>query len=61
MPTRTGYQFLRSGYRCVVAWLRIRTVRPTEDGLDFEIIPQEEREQLPARAQADCEEAKNLP
>jgi len=49
------------GYRCVVAWLRIRTVRPTADGLDFETIPQEEREQLSAAAQAACQEAQSLP
>lgn len=50
-----------SGYRCVVAWLRVRTVRPTADGVDFETIPQEERERLPARAQQDCAEAKDFP
>jgi hypothetical protein len=49
------------GYRCVVAWLRIRTVRPTSDGIDFETIPQEEREQLSLRAQQDCQEAQSLP
>lgn len=49
------------GYRCVVAWLRIRTVRPTADGIDFETIPQEEREQLSASAQAACQEAQSLP
>lgn len=50
-----------AGYKCVVAWLRIRTVRPTADGLDFETIPQEEREQLSQRARQDCEEAQNFP
>lgn len=49
------------GYKCVVAWLRIRTVRPTADGADFEIIPQEQREKLSARAKADCDEAQNFP
>ncbi len=49
------------GYRCVVAWLRIRTVRPTADGLDFETIPQQEREQLSQRAQQDCQEAQSFP
>ncbi|MDF2698267.1 MAG: hypothetical protein K0S65_6650 [Labilithrix sp.] len=49
------------GYKCVVAWLRVRTVRPTSDGLDFETIPQEEREQLPLRAQQDCQEAQSFP
>ena len=49
------------GYKCVVAWLRIRTVRPTADGVDFETIPQEEREQLSPSAQAFCQEAQSLP
>jgi hypothetical protein len=50
-----------AGHRCVLAWLRIRTVRPTADGLDFETIPQEEREQMSARAQQECELAKDFP
>ncbi|MBX3222501.1 MAG: hypothetical protein KF795_18430 [Labilithrix sp.] len=50
-----------AGYKCVVAWLRVRTVRPTNDGVDFETIPQAEREQLPLRARQDCEEAQNFP
>lgn len=50
-----------AGYKCVVAWLRIRTVRPTADGLSFETIPAEEREQLSPRARQDCEEAQNIP
>ena len=50
-----------AGYRCVVAWLRLRTIRPTADGLDFETIPEQEREQLPLRARQDCEEAQNFP
>lgn len=50
-----------AGYRCVVAWLRIRTIRPTPDGVDFETIPQEEREELPLRARQDCEEAQSFP
>ena len=49
------------GYRCVVAWLRIRTVRPTSDGLDFETIPQEEREQLSVSGQQACQVAQSLP
>jgi len=49
------------GYRCVVGWLRIRTVRPTSDGLDFETIPQEEREKLSLAAQQACAEAQSLP
>ncbi|MBX3262962.1 MAG: hypothetical protein KF782_25010 [Labilithrix sp.] len=50
-----------AGYKCVVAWLRIRTIRPTSDGIDFETIPQEEREELPLRARQDCEEAQSFP
>ncbi len=50
-----------AGYKCVVAWLRVRVVQPTSDGLDFETIPQEEREQLPRNAKQDCEVAKNFP
>lgn len=50
-----------AGYRCVVAWLRVRVVRPTADGIDFETIPQEEREQLTARAKQDCQEAQDFP
>ena len=48
-------------YKCVVAWLRVRTIRPTQDGLDFETIPQEEREAFPPKAKVDCEEAQNFP
>lgn len=50
-----------AGYKCVVAWLRIRTIRPTADGQDFETIPQEERDKLSARARADCDESQNFP
>ncbi|MBX3199298.1 MAG: hypothetical protein KF894_14290 [Labilithrix sp.] len=50
-----------AGYRCVVAWLRLRTIRPTPDGVDFETIPQQEREELPLRARQDCEEAQSFP
>jgi hypothetical protein len=50
-----------SGYRCVVAWLRLRTVRETGDGEDFESIPPDQREAFSARAQQDCEEAKSFP
>lgn len=50
-----------AGYKCVVAWLRVRVVRPTADGLDFETVPQEEREKLSRNAKQDCEEAKNFP
>lgn len=50
-----------AGYRCVVAWLRIRTVRPTADGLGFEAIPEQEREQMPPLARQLCEEAQSFP
>jgi hypothetical protein len=50
-----------AGYKCVVAWLRIRTVRPTADRTDFETIPQEERDKLSLRAQQDCTEAAAFP
>jgi hypothetical protein len=49
------------GYRCVVAWLRVRVVRPTADGVDFETIPEGERDELSRSAREDCEEAKNFP
>ncbi len=49
------------GYRCIVAWLRIRTVQPTPDGEDFEPIPEKERDKFSQRARLDCEEAKNQP
>jgi len=50
-----------AGYKCVVAWLRVRVVRPTQDGVDFETIPQQERERMPARAALDCQEAQSFP
>ncbi len=50
-----------SGYKCVTAWLKIRTVRPTADGLDFETIPPEEREKFPAKAVEDCKDATSNP
>lgn len=49
------------GHRCVVAWLRVRTVRLTADGRDLEPIPPEEREALSESAQRDCREAASLP
>lgn len=49
------------GYRCIVAWLRVRTVRPTADGLDFETIPEGEREQLTPASIGDCLDAASLP
>ena len=49
------------GYRCVVAWLRIRVVRPTKDRLDFETIPESERDRLSDVAQSNCAEAASLP
>ncbi len=50
-----------AGYKCVVAWLKVRTIRATEDGLDFEPIPEADREAFPARAKLDCEEAASFP
>ncbi len=49
------------GYNCVVSWLRIRTVRPTADGLDFETIPEGEREKMSDFAVRDCQAAQALP
>jgi hypothetical protein len=50
-----------AGYKCVVAWLRIKVVRPTQDGSDFETVPQEEREKMSARSIQDCQEAQGYP
>jgi hypothetical protein len=50
-----------AGYKCVTAWLRIRTVRPTPDGLDFETIPQQEREAFSPTSKKDCAEAASNP
>ncbi len=50
-----------AGYKCVVAWLKIRTIRATEDGLDFETIPESDREPFPPRGKLDCEEAASFP
>jgi hypothetical protein len=50
-----------SGYKCVVAWLRIRVVRPTQDGTDFETIPEGDREKFSARAAQDCLDAQSNP
>jgi hypothetical protein len=49
------------GYKCVAAWLRVRVVQPMADGVDFETIPQEEREHLSVRAQQDCATATDFP
>jgi hypothetical protein len=49
------------GYRCVVAWLRIKVVRPTQDKTDFETILESDRDKLPQRAAQDCLEAQNFP
>jgi hypothetical protein len=48
------------GYRCVVAWLRVRTVRSAPDGL-FETIPPEERDTLPESGRRACLEAAGFP
>ncbi len=50
-----------AGYKCVVNWLRIPTVRPTSDGLAFEPVPPEQRLQLTPRQKQDCTEAQNFP
>lgn len=49
------------GYRCVEAWLGIRTVRLTPDGEDLEIIPESERDQLSETAKAFCLKAQSMP
>lgn len=49
------------GYRCVEAWLQIRTVRPTADGIDFEVIPENERDQLSDQAKRWCLNAQSMP
>jgi hypothetical protein len=49
------------GYRCVVAWLRVRTVRPVPGTPDFETIPEPERGTLPPGGIAACQEAQNVP
>jgi len=49
------------GYQCVVAWLRIRTVRPVPGSPDFETIPEAEREKLSQSGIEDCQEAQNVP
>jgi hypothetical protein len=49
-----------SGYKCVVAWLRIPTINVLEDG-SFEGIPPEGRQQLSPNAQAFCKEAEGFP
>jgi hypothetical protein len=50
-----------AGYRCVVAWLRIPTIRPTSDGQAFEPVPPEQRIALTPRQKQDCLEAQNVP
>jgi hypothetical protein len=51
-----------AGYKCVVAWLRVKTVRPVkENPADFEVIPQEERENLPPLSKRSCDEAASMP
>jgi hypothetical protein len=50
-----------SGYRCVVAWLRIPVVRPTQDGTDFETVPDSDRQKMSPRSVADCLDAQNNP
>ena len=49
------------GYRCVIAWLDVRTVRPTTAGTDFEIIPQAGRGKMSTAGVASCNTAKNNP
>jgi hypothetical protein len=50
-----------AGFKCVVAWLRIRTVRPVPGTPDFETIPEPEREKLSAAGVTFCQEAANVP
>lgn len=51
-----------AGFKCVVSWLRVRVVRPIPpDNVEFETIPQQERERMPPRAVLDCQEAQNFP
>jgi len=50
-----------AGYKCVVAWLRIPTIKPTPDGLNFDRIPEDQRLQLTPRQKQDCTEAQNFP
>lgn len=49
------------GYRCIVAWLRVRTVAPTADGVEFEAIPEDRREDLSDTAKSLCLEAQSFP
>jgi hypothetical protein len=49
------------GYECVVAWLRVRIVRPVPGTRDFETIPEAERAKLTPGSIADCQEAQNVP
>lgn len=50
-----------AGYRCVVAWLRVRTVQPTEDGEALEVIPEEQREPMSEQGKKFCEQAQSYP
>jgi hypothetical protein len=50
-----------AGFKCVVAWLKVKTVKPLPDGIDFETIPEEVREKLSPRSVLDCEEAASFP
>jgi hypothetical protein len=53
------------GYRCVTAWLRIRTVRAAQGGDsaegDIETIPEEDREKLSAKDKDFCTQAAKNP
>ncbi|MBX3225710.1 MAG: hypothetical protein KIT84_30965 [Labilithrix sp.] len=50
------------GYRCVTAWLRLRTVRAAQDETgEIETIPPEDREPFPLRARQECALAASIP
>lgn len=50
------------GYRCVVAWLRIRTVRASAtDPTQIETIPESDRDAFPERSKNDCLNAASNP
>lgn len=54
------------GYRCVTAWLRLRTVRAAQDPEavgtgEVETIPLEDREPFSTRAQQECALAASIP
>lgn len=50
------------GYRCITAWLRIRTVRAAKDDeTQIETIPDDEREKLNDKELASCKRAQANP